>query len=249
MARMNGFSGGLSGKVGSVVFRQNHGETIASQYQPHVSNPNTEAQAENRGAFKLISQLGAELAPAIAIARQGAASPRNIFTQKNLPSVTKTRTEDGAQAVIDIKDVQLTNSEIVNETVFTAVRAQAGIFVTFSQVGDYDRIVLTAVSTPQGSLAVTERPARLVAQKVYTPTADPTQSVEIELPGEVDSSEDQNRYVVLAYGVKFTNGKARERFDTSVSGNYQAGLNISRTIDFAQSRLSKTNGINVPASL
>lgn len=245
MARMNGFSGGLSGKVGSVVFRQNHGETIASQYQPHVSNPRTEAQSENRGAFKLISQLGAELAPAIAIARNGAVSPRNIFTQKNLPSVTTTRTTEGAQAVIDIKDVQLTNSEIVNESSFTAVRGLGGIEINLAESGGYDRIVFVVMSTPQSSLAVTERPARLVAQKTVTPTGGAGEIINIELSGDVEPSADTERYTVLAYGVTFTSGKARERFDTATSGNYQAAVNISRNIDFAASRITKTTGFNV----
>lgn len=247
MARMTGFSGGLSGKLGSVVFRQNHGETIASQYQPHVSNPNTQAQADQRAAFKLITQLAAEVAQSIAIARDGAVSSRNIFTKTNLPLVNVTETSAGAQAVIDLQDVQLTNSNIVNDVEFTVERAQTDLSVSILNTGGYDRIVFVAMATPHGTLAVSERPARLVGQVVYTPTDEPSQTVVIPNVSSLDASTDQTRYTVLAYGVSFVSGRAREQFDNAVGGNYQAGVNVSRSINFTDSRLTMTKGYNVPA--
>ena len=90
MARIQGIAGGMSGKMGNAVFRQHNGETIVSQYQPVVENPNTEAQQVARAKFKLITQLSSIMAPAMGIinrpARQGH-NPRTRFVAKNYPLV------------------------------------------------------------------------------------------------------------------------------------------------------------------
>ena len=85
MAKLRGFSGGLSGKHGNTVFRQRYGETIASQYQPIVSNPNTARQSQMRARFKLLSQISSTLKPALAMPREGRKNSRNLFTHVNFP--------------------------------------------------------------------------------------------------------------------------------------------------------------------
>lgn len=116
MARLQGISGGLSGKMGSVVFRQRGGETIATQYQPQVKNPNTAGQQNARAAFKLISQLAAIMAPGfgtLGVTKRGGhskPSQRNGFTQLNYPLI-ETATEDGGVvAKIPMEQLQLTSS-------------------------------------------------------------------------------------------------------------------------------------------
>lgn len=116
MATMQGISGGLSGKMGSVVFRQRGGQTIASQYQPSVKNPNSEGQQNTRAAFKLMSQLGAIMQPAlgtIGINTRPArvkGSQRNGFFKLNYPLV-ETADENGqVTAKIPMEKLQLTSS-------------------------------------------------------------------------------------------------------------------------------------------
>lgn len=117
MARIQGLTGGLSGKMGSAVFRQSGGQTIVSQYQPHITNPRTEAQSEARAKFKLMSQLAAIMKPALGTLSvndrpaRGRETPRNRFIQINYSLVQTTRDGIGAiRANIDMDKLQLTSS-------------------------------------------------------------------------------------------------------------------------------------------
>lgn len=117
MAKMQGITGGLSGKMGSAVFRQRGGQTIATQYQPIVKNPNTEGQQAQRARFKLMSQLAAIMAPGFGTmsvtkrASKGKPSQRNAFQQLNFPLVEVDETQDNAvTAKIPMEQVKLTSS-------------------------------------------------------------------------------------------------------------------------------------------
>lgn len=116
MARLQGITGGLSGKMGSAVFRQAGGQTIATQYQPVVKNPNTEGQQAQRAKFKLMSQLAAIMAPGFGtlgtIKRAGHGSPskRNAFTNLNFGLVTTQTTQNDVKAKIPMEQVKLTDS-------------------------------------------------------------------------------------------------------------------------------------------
>ena len=110
MAKLRGFSGGLSGKHGNTVFRQRYGETIASQYQPIVSNPNTARQSQMRARFKLLSQISSTLKPALAMPREGRKNSRNLFTHVNFPLTSIQNIEGNNMAAIAIPAIQLTKS-------------------------------------------------------------------------------------------------------------------------------------------
>lgn len=79
-----GILGKGSGKLGSSVFAIIGGEQIVRQYNPVVSNPNSPAQVAQRAKLKLMSQIAADLAPIIAIPKDGLKSSRNIFVSKNI---------------------------------------------------------------------------------------------------------------------------------------------------------------------
>lgn len=117
MARLQGISGGLSGKTGSYTFRQSRGQTIVSQYQPIVKNPNTQGQQSQRAKFKLMSQLAAIMAPAFGTMgvtkRPGKQAPtqRNAFVQLNMPLVEVDSSADNeVVAKIPMEQLQLTSS-------------------------------------------------------------------------------------------------------------------------------------------
>lgn len=116
MARLEGITGGLSGKMGSAVFRQSGGKTIASQYQPIVKNPNSEGQQNTRAAFKLMSQLAAVMSAGFGSfiiktrKEKGKASQRNAFFQINYPLVEVSKGTDGVEAKIPMEQVKLTSS-------------------------------------------------------------------------------------------------------------------------------------------
>lgn len=82
--KLNGFVGKGSGKLGSSVFAISGGEQIVREYNPRVANPNTDAQVAQRAKFKLMSQLAAALAPALAFKKMRLESARNQFVAKNI---------------------------------------------------------------------------------------------------------------------------------------------------------------------
>lgn len=83
MAKQTSLFGKVSGKIGSVVFSTSGGETISREYNPHVANPNTMAQVNQRARMKLMSQLSAALSPVVAMTKDGLVSKRNKFVKRN----------------------------------------------------------------------------------------------------------------------------------------------------------------------
>lgn len=116
MAKLQGISGGLSGRTGSFTYRQSRGQTIVSQYQPVVKNPNTQGQQEQRAKFKLMSQLAAIMSPGfgtMGVTKRPAKqtpSQRNSFVSLNFPLVTVTSEDSEVKATIAMEQVKLTSS-------------------------------------------------------------------------------------------------------------------------------------------
>lgn len=116
MARLQGVSGGLSGRTGSFTYRQSRGQTIVSQYQPIVKNPNTAGQQDQRARFKLMSQLAAVMAPGFGTMgitkRPGKQRPtqRNAFMNLNMPLVEVETSADTTAAKIPMEQLKLTSS-------------------------------------------------------------------------------------------------------------------------------------------
>ena len=104
MAKQTSLFGKISGKLGAVVFSTSGGETISREYNPHVANPNTDAQINQRARMKLMSQLSACLAPVIAMQKEGLVSVRNKFVKRNFESCYSVN----GQAQISYENVQLT---------------------------------------------------------------------------------------------------------------------------------------------
>lgn len=139
MGKVTSLYGKTMGKIGSIVFSTSGGETIAREYNPHVANPNTMAQINQRARLKLMSQLSAALAPVIAIPKSGLVSARNQFTKMNFD---KSMAENGV-AQITYENVQLTNGNLGLPTI-QANRAQAsGITISLAENAgqSVDRVV------------------------------------------------------------------------------------------------------------
>lgn len=165
MARLTGIAGGLSGKVGSMVFRQRQGETIATQYQPVVTNPNTDAQQDSRVAFKLMSQLAAIMAPALGSlavlsrpARKGRPSQRNAFFAQNYDLVETRDTETGKRATIPMEQLQLTSSFIAAGSMKITQDREVVSINGSASPGKKQKIALVGFS----SLAGADRPAKVI---------------------------------------------------------------------------------------
>ena len=88
MAKLNPIFGKATGKVGGSVFQINGGVQIWKEKPVKVSNPNTDAQAEQRAKLKLMSQLAADLQQTIAFQKKGLVSARNQFISANIGKCT-----------------------------------------------------------------------------------------------------------------------------------------------------------------
>ena len=83
MGKVTSLYGKTMGKIGSIVFSTSGGYTIAREYNPHVANPSTTAQVDQRARMKLMSQIAASVAPSLAMQKSGLVSARNKFTKIN----------------------------------------------------------------------------------------------------------------------------------------------------------------------
>lgn len=101
--KLNGFVGKGTGKLGASVFAISGGEQIVRQYNPKVSNPNTDAQAEQRAKLKLMSQLAADLSQTIGFQKKGLVSARNQFISANIGKCTFENNE--ASVAVDTLDL------------------------------------------------------------------------------------------------------------------------------------------------
>lgn len=119
--KLNGFLKG-TGKVGNIVVSTISGQTVAREYQPNVSNPNTQAQVEQRSKLKLLSQLSAALAPVIAMPKDGLTSSRNQFIRANMGNVVYS----GGAAQVSYENLQMTLGNTGLPNVVVSRTDQAG---------------------------------------------------------------------------------------------------------------------------
>lgn len=116
--KLNGVFGKGTGKVGNSVWAVSGGVQIVRPYNPNVSNPNTNAQIEQRAKLKLMSQLAAALAPGIAFKKQGLVSARNQFIAANISKcVFATNRATIALSVLDLTGGTAAFPEITIESV------------------------------------------------------------------------------------------------------------------------------------
>lgn len=106
--KIYGLNGKMQGKLGNSVMAVNHGVQIARQYNPIVKDAKSAAQTAVRAKFKLLTQLGAIMAPAIVMKRDGLVSPRNKFAQKNYSLVTFNE----GLAEVNLANVQITDGYV-----------------------------------------------------------------------------------------------------------------------------------------
>lgn len=107
--KLNGFVGKGSGKLGASVFAISGGEQIVRQYNPVVSNPQTDAQVEQRAKLKLTSQLAADLSQSIGFQKKGLVSARNQFVSANIGKCTY----EGNDAKIELSQLELAGGNLI----------------------------------------------------------------------------------------------------------------------------------------
>lgn len=225
-----------SGKLGATVFAVNSGVQIAREYQPKVSNPNTEAQQDTRARFKLMSQLSAVMAPVIAIKKDGLKTARNQFQSLNFDIVTY----ENENASINLNQVQLTKSNR-SFAGFSADRsggAAIAVELLASMAETADRIVYIAYEKQD------DESLTLIGSKVCSVAGDDGKFA--------DTLPYSNKAVVLyAYAIKDSDASMTTKFGNLVAPSAEkvAKLIVSSAENMNGVNLTKTAGLTMDAGV
>lgn len=237
MAKIYGLNGVLTGRQGNNVFAVRGGEQILREYQPKVFNPNTEAQVAVRARLKLMSQLSAVMASAIAIPRLGAQSSRNRFTSVNFPA---TSFVDG-EAQVTLTAIKLTTGVIglqgltATRSAANAIEAHLGGIPSTQPFADFDRVEYWAfIKQADGTLRLGQHASSSTLEGSFPVTMAMGTSREV---------------VVYAYGVRFNTEAARVAYgDVTVApADVLAHLIATRSLLESDVSTTETQAVVVAA--
>lgn len=227
MGKMVSFNGTAVGKVGANVFSVVAGQQIVRAYQPNVANPSTQAQVNSRARLKLMSQLAADIAPVIAIPKDGMVTKRNAFISKNYEKTTAVQ----GVAQVTYENVQITNGISFLPQIICTRTVDAGLTVALAAKPNADRVVYAIFSKDENqrlsleaSAVVTEAGENLNFQHNFG-----------DIAGEL---------VIYAYGMKDLNASAKGKYGNMViaSATDIARLVASRTLSSSDFSFTMTRG-------
>lgn len=253
MGKLTSLYGKTTGKIGSIVFSTSGGETIAREYNPHISNPNTEAQINQRARMKLMSQISANLAPVIVMQKDGLISRRNKFVKRNFAAAYASQ----GIAQISYENVQLTEGNAALPQIISEVTTDAETSATILAVGlaspaavNISRVIYCLFSKDsEGRLAyvgsyissIADNPANY--KRYFGGKFGNLQFKQ----GTGDTMEVAADYVIYAYGMIDSNEQASAKY-----GNMQvsaaddiAKLVANRTINFNDYNFTMTRGTTI----
>ena len=224
--------GKMKGKIGNIVVSSVNGQVVGREYNPNVTNPNTQMQQNTRSKFKLASQLSAAMAPVIAIRKDGSKSARNQFVQQNFDSINYNL----GVASINLNQVQLTKSN----TPFAGFNADRS-------VGDYVNVELNA-----DSAAALTRVVYIEYRKLSDGSLQLFDSVIASIPGDDGKFPAQLAYtdaevLLYAYGIKDLDSGITTKFGDMVAPNAEhvAQLLVASSENMSAVQLTKTAGLTM----
>lgn len=228
--KLQGFLKGV-GKIENIVVSQMGGVSIARAYQPHVSNPSTLPQVNQRARLKLASQLAAALAPVIAMAKNGLVSGRNQFIAKNMPWISA----DAGVAQVSYENLQLTNGIIGLPGVIIS-RDSSNLLVRLSASAESSVSQVVYICYHKNS----ENALQLVGSKIQTVAGNNGnfETTFVDPEGDV---------VVFAYGMKALSGAASAKYGSYMVENASdiASLVGSRKLSASDFQFTKTRGATI----
>lgn len=239
MGKVTSLYGKTMGKIGSIVFSTSGGQTIAREYNPHVANPNTMAQINQRARMKLMSQLSASLSPVIAMTKDGLVSKRNKFTKINFPA---SYALDGI-AQITYENVQITEGN----TSLPALNATGAVDV------DQMSIIISLAAEPSSTInrvvyclfkKSNEGKLEFITSKISStrwkkgfnyPFMDQFTNLAVA------------EYVIFAYGMSDTSERATATYGdlNVITASDLARLVATRAISFSDYQFTQTRAITI----
>ena len=247
MGKVTSLYGKTTGKIGAIVFATSGGETIAREYNPHVANPNTQAQVDQRARMKLMSQLSAALSPVIVMTKEGLVSRRNKFVKKNFDNSYALN----GVAQISYENVQLTEGSVGLPQIITTLGETGGILhpviaLASSPAQNIKRVVYCIFEKTQ------EARLALVSTTIVTnplgegsPFGFDASALSHTISGETVTYTKE--YVIYAYGMADTSEAATARYGNLnvQSASDIATLVANRTISYEDYQFSQTRGTTI----
>lgn len=256
MARLTGFSGGMTGKVGSVIFRQRQGVTIAAQYQPIVKNPNSEGQRTQRAEFKLMSQLSTIMAPALggfntatAASKKGTLSQRNAFFKRNYEFVDVAAEGKDIVAKIKMEQLKLTDS-FTNPGILELEQGEDQTYMSIKlEATPAARVKLVIIGYETPGVGISERPERARLINVYDITVEGGDAkMDFAMSAtDLTNAGLTNKLTVLAYGIMPTTSATRVTLDnihTPSDANYFSAVRLGTLVSQGELVVTDTVGKN-----
>lgn len=241
MGKVTSLYGKTTGKIGSIVFSTSGGETIAREYNPHVANPNTQAQIDQRARMKLMSQLSAVLAPVIAMTKEGLISRRNKFVKKNFDNSYALN----GTAQISYENVQLTEGSVGLPQVVASidVNAETGIeeltiHLATAPALNVSRVVYSVFEKTD------EAKLQLISSAIAQRTSQGANTFQIVTPA---TNFTDKELVIYAYGMSDTSESATARYGNLnvLSASDLATLVANRTISYEDYQFTQTRGTTI----
>ena len=229
MAKVTSLLGGIRGKASNMVFAKSGGQVIMREYNPSVSNPNTEAQVGQRTQFKLLSQLAAAMADVIVIPKQGSLTGRNRFHSINSPLCYY---EDGV-AQITYENIQLSIGSMGLPAIYANRANASDMYIELDEAANtaIDRVIYCVFKKS------TEGMLQLMFTVIANEPGDERKfrASDLELVGEL---------VIFAYGMRDLNESARAKYGNYFVENGEdiAQLVSNRSLSSADYAFTKTRG-------
>lgn len=239
MGKVTSLYGKTTGKIGSIVFATSGGETIAREYNPHVANPNTQAQVNQRARMKLMSQLSAALSPVLAMQKQGLVSRRNKFVSKNFDACYALNGE----AQITYENVQITEGN-------TSLPALSAVGQNNAETG-LPELQVGLVSAPSASVSrVVYCLFRKTAEgklEFVSSVIQESATYEGRYYGAVFPWSEGTEYVIFAYGMADTSERASAEYGNLnvVTASDLARLVATRSISYQDYQFTQTRAITI----
>lgn len=239
MAKQTSLFGKVSGKLGAVVFATSGGQTISREYNPNVSNPNTQSQVNQRARMKLMSQLSATLANVIAMTKDGLVSKRNKFTKANFAYAYAVN----GVAQVSYENLQLTEGHLALTQISGSIDdGTLRLFLGTEPSATIARVVWCLFrKTEEGNLEYVK--SAIIAERENDTTSPGKYfywNTRI-MNGETTAMAD---YVIYAYGMVDQSAQATARYgNLSVqSATDLAQLVANRTISTTDYQFTETRG-------
>lgn len=226
--KVDGFLKGV-GKVGNLVLARTGGETIAREYNPRVSNPNTALQVNQRARLKLASQIAASLSDVIAIPREGLKSARNLFIKKNMQQINAAN----GNAYCAYENLQLTAGTVGIPGVIAKRDAEVGVTIQLvsTATAAVDRVVYVVYTKNS------EAQLQFISSDIVSEAGE-AGTFPVTIPYHAGD------LILFAYGIKDTTATAAAAYANyeCEDGRDVATLLATRKISTGDYQFSKTRG-------